>query len=36
MRQATTISVVGGVLLLSTARAYGGGHIVDSRTIERS
>jgi len=27
MRQAITISVVGGVLLLSTALAYGGGHI---------
>jgi len=36
MRQASTISVVGGVLLLSAALAYGGGHIVDSRTIERS
>src|SRR5712691_8073814 len=27
-------SVVGGGLLLSTALAYGGGHIVDSRTID--
>ncbi len=27
MRQAITISVVGGVLLLSAALAYGGGHI---------
>jgi len=30
------VAVVGGVLLLSAALAYGGGHIVDSRTIERS
>src|SRR5712691_304351 len=33
MRQAITISVVGGVLLLSAALAYGGGHIEASPKV---